>query len=75
MFYNVGSPSYMSPEAYIKSMYTEKSDVWALGMLLYEILNGSTMDKGKEITNLYDYIRNGGKVAPAGCSPHAQKIM
>lgn len=35
MFYNVGSPAYMSPEAYIKNFYSEKSDVWALGMIYF----------------------------------------
>lgn len=35
MFYNVGSPSYMSPEAYFKTFYSEKSDLWSLGIVLY----------------------------------------
>lgn len=33
--YNVGSPSYMSPEAHSKSRYSEKSDIWSLGVILY----------------------------------------
>ncbi len=33
--FNVGSPSYMSPEAYNKTLYSEKSDVWSLGIILY----------------------------------------
>ena len=40
--YNVGSPSYMSPEAYNKNRYSEKSDVWALGIIFYEMLTGKT---------------------------------
>ena len=35
VFYNVGSPSYMSPEAYFKTTYSEKSDIWALGVILF----------------------------------------
>ena len=35
MFYNVGSPSYMSPEAYFKSLYSEKSDLWSFGIILF----------------------------------------
>lgn len=46
MYYNVGSPSYMPPEAYIKNFYSEKSDVWAVGMIFYEMLKGATLDKG-----------------------------
>jgi len=38
--YNVGSPLYMSPEAYQKSQYSEKSDCWAAGIILYEMLIG-----------------------------------
>ena len=38
--YNVGSPLYMSPEAYRKSQYSEKRDCWAAGIILYEMLSG-----------------------------------
>lgn len=38
--YNVGSPLYMSPEAYKKSSYSFKSEMWALGIILYELLLG-----------------------------------
>ena len=43
--FNVGSPSYMSPEAYLRTHYSEKSDSWALGMTLYEMIQGETLDK------------------------------
>lgn len=33
----VGTPYYMSPEIYHNKPYTLKSDVWALGCLLYEL--------------------------------------
>ncbi|CAD8204719.1 unnamed protein product [Paramecium octaurelia] len=36
---NVGSPLYMSPQAF-KNRYSEKSDIWALGVSLYELLFG-----------------------------------
>lgn len=47
--FNVGSPSYMSPEAFLKTLYSEKSDSWSLGMVLYEMVQGRTMDDGLDI--------------------------
>lgn len=47
--FNVGSPSYMSPEAYLRTLYSEKSDSWSLGVILYEMIHGKTLDNGKSI--------------------------
>ncbi|PAA78509.1 hypothetical protein BOX15_Mlig003906g2 [Macrostomum lignano] len=33
----VGTPYYMSPEQMQKSAYTEKSDIWSLGIVAYEL--------------------------------------
>lgn len=38
--FNVGSPFYMSPEAYKFSVYSYKSDIWALGISTLELLVG-----------------------------------
>ena len=34
---NVGTPFYMSPEMVNELRYNEKSDIWAVGCLLYEM--------------------------------------
>lgn len=39
---NIGSPIYMSPEGFINNIYGPKTDVWALGVLIYELLHGET---------------------------------
>jgi serine/threonine protein kinase len=76
MFYNVGSPSYMSPEAYMDNIYGEKSDVWAAGGILYEMLVGSTIDKGKKnITELYEYLKAGRQFVPNGISPFSKTTL
>lgn len=38
--YSVGSPIYMSPEAFVDSEYSVKSDSWSIGIVLYEMLLG-----------------------------------
>ncbi len=45
--YNVGSPIYMSPEALNENKYSYKSDIWALGVIFYEMLTGKTPWKAK----------------------------
>jgi len=32
----------MSPEGFINNVYGPKSDVWALGVLIFELLHGET---------------------------------
>jgi len=40
-YYNVGTPMYMSPESLKLNQYSHKSDIWAIGVLYYELLFGT----------------------------------
>lgn len=54
-FYNVGSPTYMAPESYNLTKYSPKSDLWALGVVFFEILTGNTFDESILIDDLFKY--------------------
>ena len=49
----VGTPYYMAPEACQSQPYTSKSDVWALGCILYELC---TLKKAFEADNLLGLV-------------------
>lgn len=38
----VGTPLYMSPQLLQKQKYTNKSDLWSIGLIFYEMLHGKT---------------------------------
>lgn len=45
--YNVGSPLYMAPESLRKNEYSYRSDIWALGVIFYEMLFADTPWRAK----------------------------
>jgi serine/threonine protein kinase len=59
VFYNVGSPAYMSPESYRDNQYTPKSDIWSIGITLYEMLVGETPDKNLSYSDMSGNLMSG----------------
>ena len=49
----VGTPLYMSPQLLNKEKYTNKSDIWSLGVIFYEILYGKTPWVARNKQELY----------------------
>jgi serine/threonine protein kinase len=47
-----GSPMYMSPEILLKNNYSSKSDLWSVGIILYEMITGNTPIHAKNIEQL-----------------------
>ena len=54
----VGTPAYMSPEQIRGGEVDRRSDIWAFGCLLYEMLTGHRVFKGTTYIDLADAIRN-----------------
>lgn len=54
-----GSPLYMAPEIFMKIGYNENVDIWALGMILYEMLfSHHPLYKCKDMIELQDTVTN-----------------
>lgn len=55
---SVGTPYYLSPEAVGLSRYNNKSDVWGLGCIMFELCTGTKPFLGKSLNDLIKQILN-----------------
>jgi len=55
----VGSPSYMAPEVLAGEEAGPPSDVWALGVSLYELVTGQKPFRGRNAEELFEAIQRG----------------
>lgn len=76
MYYNVGSPAYMAPESITGSVYSENSEIWSLGTILYEMLEGKPyIANDKQVMQTIMMIKKSGLVYPAGVSEFSKGII
>lgn len=52
--YNAGSPKYMPPESLKYNKYSFKSDVWAMGVIAFELVYGYPPWQSHDPSKLYD---------------------
>lgn len=56
--YNVGSPLYMAPESLRRNQYSYKTDIWAIGVIFFQMLTGDTPWRAKNEKELLKKIQS-----------------
>lgn len=54
----LGTPLYMAPELVLNQKYSEKVDVWSLGVITYQLLSGRTPFDASKIKKINYNIIN-----------------
>ena len=52
-----GTYEYMAPELLQRGSYDYTVDIWALGILLYELMHGYSPFRAKKIKDIYNNIK------------------
>ncbi|XP_057365852.1 uncharacterized protein LOC130686726 [Daphnia carinata] len=68
---------WMAPESLIQSVFTQKSDVWSFGILVWEIVTlGSTPYPGMEAREVMRRVKDGHRLErPSHCRPEFYRLM
>ena len=61
-----GTPAYMSPEQLAGTEVTASSDIYALGLVLYEVFTGK---RAFEASSIVELMQMQERAAPAGIRP------
>jgi serine/threonine-protein kinase len=81
--YVIGSPKYMAPEQILGRKVDERADVYAVGVILYEMLTGiPPYSRGDHMSVMYQHVQGKARLAgevnpqlPAGLSDVIMRAM
>jgi serine/threonine-protein kinase len=71
----LGSPKYMSPEQVIGKRADHRSDIFSLGVIVYEMLTGAAPFSGENVTALMYQIVNFAPPAPSSVNRHVPEML
>jgi serine/threonine-protein kinase len=71
----IGSPSYMSPEQVKEELVEDKSDIFSLGCVLYELLTGEKAFIGENYFSILYKITHGDPVPVERIRPEVPEIL
>jgi serine/threonine-protein kinase len=67
----IGSPCYMSPEQMESARDVDaRTDIWALGVTLWELVTGHVPFEGESLVQVYSRIKSGSRLRLRDSSPH-----
>nr|XP_048316247.1 inactive serine/threonine-protein kinase PLK5 isoform X3 [Myodes glareolus] len=70
-----GTPNFQAPEVVSRNGHSCKSDIWALGCVMYTVLMGTPPFAAAPLSEMYRRIREGHYLEPAHLSPSARSLI
>jgi eukaryotic-like serine/threonine-protein kinase len=71
----LGSPQYMSPEQIVGQPFDHRSDIFSLGLVLYEMLTGAKPFQGEDIPELMFKVANMPATPPSHIAPDLPQVI